>query len=115
MKRSAASYAASTTIPDSTTLYFGPWYGRSPFFEATLRAGCSAYDVCHTYIPACYDDPVTEYWHLLEKVTLWDVGVEHIVQIKGPDAGPDRARRARQRACVRGPVRRFQGFRRCNS
>jgi glycine cleavage system aminomethyltransferase T len=77
----------ATTIPDSTTLYFGPWYGRSPFFEATLRAGCSAYDVYnHTYIPAYYDDPVTEYWHLLEKVTLWDVGVEHIVQIKGPDA-----------------------------
>jgi glycine cleavage system aminomethyltransferase T len=77
----------ATTIPDSTTLYFGPWYGRSPFFEATLRAGCSAYDVYnHTYIPAYYDDSVTEYWHLLEKVTLWDVGVEHIVQIKGPDA-----------------------------
>jgi glycine cleavage system aminomethyltransferase T len=77
----------ATTIPDSTTLYFGPWYGRSPFFEATLRAGCSAYDVYnHTYIPAYYDDPVTEYWHLLEKVTLWDVGVEHIVQVKGPDA-----------------------------
>jgi glycine cleavage system aminomethyltransferase T len=77
----------ATTIPDSTTLYFGPWYGRSPFFEATLRAGCSAYDVYnHTYIPAYYDDPVAEYWHLLEKVTLWDVGVEHIVQIKGPDA-----------------------------
>jgi glycine cleavage system aminomethyltransferase T len=77
----------AATIPDSTTLYFGPWYGRSPFFEATLRAGCSAYDVYnHTYIPAYYDDPVTEYWHLLEKVTLWDVGVEHIVQIKGPDA-----------------------------
>jgi glycine cleavage system aminomethyltransferase T len=77
----------ATTIPDSTTLYFGPWYGRSPFFEATLQAGCAAYDVYnHTYIPAYYDDPVTEYWHLLEKVTLWDVGVEHIVQIKGPDA-----------------------------
>ena len=74
-------------IPDSTTLYFGPWYTRSPFFEATRRAGCSAYDVYnHAYIPAYYRDPVEEYWHLLENVTLWDVGVEHIVQIKGPDA-----------------------------
>jgi len=74
-------------IPDSTTLYFGPWYGRSPYFEATQRAGCSAYDVYnHTYIPAYFDDPVDEYRHLLEHVTLWDVGVEHIVQIKGPDA-----------------------------
>jgi len=74
-------------IPDSTTLYFGPWYGRSPYFEATLKAGCSAYDVYnHTYIPAYYDDPAVEYEALLEGVTLWDVGVEHIVQIKGPDA-----------------------------
>jgi glycine cleavage system aminomethyltransferase T len=77
----------ATTIPDSTTLYFGPCYGRSPYFAATQRAGCSAYDIYnHTYIPGYYDDPVTEYWHLLEHVTLWDVGVEHIVQIEGPDA-----------------------------
>jgi glycine cleavage system aminomethyltransferase T len=77
----------ATTIPDSTTLYFGPWYGRSPYFDATLRAGCSAYDIYnHTYIPAYYDDPENEYRHLLEHVTLWDVGVEHIVQIEGRDA-----------------------------
>jgi len=77
----------ATTIPDSTTLYFGPWYARSPYFEATVRAGCSAYDVYnHTYIPAYYDDPAVEYEALLNGVTLWDVGVEHIVQIKGPDA-----------------------------
>lgn len=81
--------ASGNGIPDSTTLYFGPWYGRSPFFEATLKAGCSAYDIYnHTYIPAYYDDPVVEYEALLEGVTLWDVGVEHIVQIKGPDALP---------------------------
>jgi glycine cleavage system aminomethyltransferase T len=74
-------------IPDSTTLYFGPWYSRSPFFEATQRAGCTAYDIYnHRYIPAYYDDPAAEYRQLLEKVTLWDVGVEHIVQIRGPDA-----------------------------
>ena len=24
---------------DSSTLYFGPWYRRSPFFEKTLAAG----------------------------------------------------------------------------
>jgi glycine cleavage system aminomethyltransferase T len=77
----------ATTIPDSTTLYFGAWYGRSPYFEASLRAGCSAFDVYnHTYIPAYYDDPAVEYDALLTGVTLWDVGVEHIVQIKGPDA-----------------------------
>ena len=74
-------------VPDSTTLYYGPWYRKSPYFEATQRAGCSAYDVYnHTYLPAYYDDPVAEYEHLLEHVTLWDVGVEKIIEISGPDA-----------------------------
>ena len=74
-------------LEKSATLYFGPWYRRSPYFEATRRAGCTAYDVYnHMYLPAYYDDPVTEYWHLLNHVTLWDVSVERIVQIKGPDA-----------------------------
>lgn len=70
-----------------STLYFGPWYRKSPYFEATLRHGCTAFDIYnHMYLPAYYDDPVKEYWHLLEHVTLWDVGVERIVQIRGPDA-----------------------------
>jgi glycine cleavage system aminomethyltransferase T len=76
------------TIPDasSTTLYFGPWYRRSPFFEATLRWGCKAYDVYnHMYLPAYYDDLETEYWALVNDVTLWDVGVERVVEISGPD------------------------------
>jgi glycine cleavage system aminomethyltransferase T len=71
----------------ATTLYFGPWYRKSPYFEATLRYGCSAYDIYnHTYLPSYYDDPVVEYWHLLEHVTIWDVGVERQVEITGPDA-----------------------------
>ena len=64
------------TMPDatSTTLYFGPWYRRSPFFGATLRWGCTAYDVYnHMYLPAYYDDLATEYWALVNDVTLWDV------------------------------------------
>ena len=70
----------------STTLYFGPWYRRSPFFDATLRHGCQAYDIYnHMYLPAYYDDPVVEYWALLNGVTLWDVGVERVVEISGPD------------------------------
>ena len=75
-------------IPEvaSSTLYFGPWYRKSPFFEATLRWGCTAYDVYnHMYLPAYYDDLVTEYWALVNDVTLWDVGVERVVQISGPD------------------------------
>ena len=75
------------TTPTSTTLNFGPWYRRSPFFDATLRAGCSAYDVYqHMLHPNTYGDPVEEYWALVNDVTLWDVGVERIVEITGPDA-----------------------------
>ncbi len=71
----------------SSKLYFGPWYRRSPFFEATLRAGCKAYDVYNKmYLPAEYDDPEVEYRALNEGVTLWDVGVERTVQVSGPDA-----------------------------
>ena len=73
---------------ESSTIYFGPWYKKSPFFEATLRAGCSAYDIYnHMLHPNTYDDPVTEYWELVNGVTLWDVAVERIVEISGPDAG----------------------------
>jgi aminomethyltransferase len=71
----------------SATLYFGPWYRRSPFFERTLAAGCSAYDIYnHMYLPGYYGDPVEEYWALLNDVTIWDVAVERIVEISGPDA-----------------------------
>ncbi len=69
------------------TLYFRPRYRKSPFFEATRRAGCKAYGIYnHMYIPDYYGDPVEEYWHLTNDVTLWDVGVERIVEITGPDA-----------------------------
>jgi glycine cleavage system aminomethyltransferase T len=72
---------------DSATLYFGPWYRKSPYFEATRRAGCTGYDIySHMYLPGFYDDPVKEYWHLLNAVTIWDVGVERQVEITGPDA-----------------------------
>ncbi len=72
---------------DSATLYFGPWYRKSPYFEATRRAGCTGYDIYnHMYLPGYYDDPVNEYWHLLNAVTIWDVGVERQVEITGPDA-----------------------------
>ena len=37
-------------------------------------------------MPSYYDDPVTEYWHLVEHVAIWDVGVERQVEISGPDA-----------------------------
>jgi aminomethyltransferase len=80
---------AVQTTPQATssTLYFGPWYRRSPFFERTLDAGCSAYDIYnHMYLPGYYADPIEEYWALLNDVTVWDVSVERIVEITGRDA-----------------------------
>jgi glycine cleavage system aminomethyltransferase T len=71
----------------TTKLYFGPWYRRSPFFDATRRAGCAAYDIYNKmYLPAEYDDPNVEYQALNDGVTLWDVGVERTVEVSGPDA-----------------------------
>jgi aminomethyltransferase len=60
---------------------------RTPFFEATQRAGARGYTVYnHTLFPICYDEPEVEYHALLNDVTLWDVGVERNVEITGPDA-----------------------------
>jgi glycine cleavage system aminomethyltransferase T len=74
-------------LEKSATLYFGPWYRKSPMFEATRRAGCTAYDIYnHMYLPGYYDDPEVEYFALNNDVTLWDVGVERTVEVSGPDA-----------------------------
>jgi aminomethyltransferase len=78
---------SKTDAVSTTKLYFGPWYRKSPFFEATRRAGCKAYDIYnHMYLPAEFGDPVEEYWHLVNHVTVWDVAVERVVEITGPDA-----------------------------
>ncbi len=78
---------SKTDAVSTTKLYFGPWYRKSPFFEATQRAGCKAYDIYnHMYLPAEFGDPVEEYWHLVNHVTVWDVAVERVVEITGPDA-----------------------------
>ena len=67
--------------------YFATWYKKSPYFRRTVEAGCTSWDLYnHMLIPTLYDDDVKEYWHLLEKVTLWDVAVERQVEITGPDA-----------------------------
>lgn len=60
---------------------------KSAFFHASRRHGVQSYSVCNRmYHPRHYDDPITEYWRLVNDVTLWDVGVERQVEITGPDA-----------------------------
>jgi aminomethyltransferase len=72
---------------DIATIARGARIRRSPYFEATQRYGCKSYTVYnHMYLPNCYDDPEKEYWKLIRDVTLWDVSVERVVEITGPDA-----------------------------
>jgi glycine cleavage system aminomethyltransferase T len=60
---------------------------KSPYFASSRQHGVHRYSVYnHTYHPRHYGDPVGEYWSLVNNVTLWDVGVEKQIQIKGPDA-----------------------------
>jgi glycine cleavage system aminomethyltransferase T len=60
---------------------------KSPYFYASREHGVARYSVYnHTYHPRHYGDPIAEYWHLLNHVTMWDVGVERQIEISGPDA-----------------------------
>lgn len=72
---------------ETFTFYIQPWYRKSPYFEATKRAGCKSWGLYnHMLLPTLYDDPVTEYQALLNDVTMWDVSVERCVEITGADA-----------------------------
>jgi glycine cleavage system aminomethyltransferase T len=74
-------------VSETFTFYVQPWYRKSPYFEATKRHGCTSWGLYnHMLLPTLYDDPVTEYWALLNDVTVWDVSVERCVEITGPDA-----------------------------
>jgi glycine cleavage system aminomethyltransferase T len=60
---------------------------KTPYFHASRQHGVQIYSVYnHFYHPRHYGDPVEEYWHLLNEVTMWDVGVERQIEITGPDA-----------------------------
>jgi len=74
-------------VDESPGILLYPRIRRSPYFYASRRHAPTLYSVYnHTYHPRLYGDPVEEYWHLLNGVTLWDVGVEKQVEITGPDA-----------------------------
>jgi glycine cleavage system aminomethyltransferase T len=60
---------------------------KSPFFYAHQRHGVQSYTVTNRqYHPRHYDDPIVEYWKLVNDVTMWDVAAERQVEITGPDA-----------------------------
>ena len=65
----------------------GPRVRKSPYFDATRRYGAKAFTVYnHTYMPTLYSDPVSEYWSLVNDVTLWDVACQRQIEITGRDA-----------------------------
>jgi aminomethyltransferase len=73
-------------IFDPAAIQRGARLKRSPYFEATQRAGCLGYTVYnHMLLPIRYDDFEAEYKRLLADVTLWDVSVERNVEIAGRD------------------------------
>ncbi len=85
--REGMTQPAAVRSFDMRLIQRGTRLRRSPYFEATQRYGCRAYTVYnHMFLPSCYDNPVKEYWHLLEHVALWDVSAERQVEITGPDA-----------------------------
>ena len=59
----------------------------SPFYQATLHEGVTAFTVYnHMLMPTSYGKPDEEYWRLINGVSQWDVAVERQVQLHGPDA-----------------------------
>ena len=64
-----------------------PRIKKSPFFEKAVEYGATEF---HPYngmwMPVGYDSPVNEYWNVLERASLWDVGVQKCVGLGGPDA-----------------------------
>lgn len=62
------------------------WIQKSPYFWRVAKHGVRAYDLYnHMLMPGLYTNPIDEYWHLVNHVTVWDVGVERQVEIMGPD------------------------------
>lgn len=60
----------------------------SPFYEATLADGVTAFTVYnHMLMPTSFGSPEEEYWRLVNGVSQWDVACERQVQLTGPDAG----------------------------
>jgi aminomethyltransferase len=73
-------------IFDPALIQRGARLKRSPYFQATQRAGCLGYTVYnHMLLPIRYDTFEAEYERLLADVTLWDVSVERNVEIAGRD------------------------------
>ena len=60
---------------------------KSPYFDATVAAGVTHFSTYnHTFMPVSYGDQESEYWRLVEGVSMWDVACQRQVELRGPDA-----------------------------
>lgn len=66
---------------------FGTQIRKSPYFDATVRWGATAFSVYnHMYIPRAFGDPEQNFWNLVNDAILCDVAAERQVEVTGPDA-----------------------------
>jgi len=71
----------------SPAITIGPRVRKSPFYDATIKAGAQAFTIYnHMFMPTSYGDTIAEYWAIVEGVSVWDVAAERQVEIIGPDA-----------------------------
>lgn len=71
---------------DMSLVQRGARLRRSPFYDAEQRHSPRGYTMYnHMLFPTNYADFESEYWHLLQHVTLWDVAVERCLEISGKD------------------------------
>ena len=65
----------------------GPRVRKSPFFDATVRAGLSAVSTYnHMWLPMSYGDADAEYERLTTGASMWDVAAQRHIEVTGPDA-----------------------------
>ena len=72
---------------DGASISFQPRIRRGAFFEACWDHGCRNFSVYNrTYISSTFSNPVDEYWHVINHVSLWPVMGERQIEISGDDA-----------------------------
>ena len=66
---------------------FGPRVKKSPYFDATVKAGVTHFSIYnHTFMPTSYGDVEGEYWRLIQGVSMWDVSCQAQLELRGPNA-----------------------------
>lgn len=61
---------------------------KSPYYDSVIADGATAMmPYNQMMLPGGFGDPETEYRRLTQGVSMWDVGCERQIQLRGPDAG----------------------------